>query len=136
MTTTSLAVTISVLLAALVFQGVRTWLELRGTRLVICPATRTPAAVEVDVRHTVITGAAGLRELRVRDCSQWPERNGCGQICLSEIEEAPCDCLAHEVVRRWFQDKSCALCGRPIGPAYGQGQPPAFNCRPQGRVQA
>jgi hypothetical protein len=166
MTTTALTVTTSVLLAILVFQGVRTWRQMRGTRFVICPETRTPAAVEIDVRHVVATRLAGLRELRLRVCSRWPEGKACGQTCLSEIEEAPHDCLVREVVGRWFEENACARCGRGIAPMRGSGHRPALKaaddrvwdwdeipaaalprflesaravcgtCRPQGRAQA
>jgi hypothetical protein len=128
------AVTIAIILVvALVLQGVRTWLEMRGTRLVTCPETRAPAAVEVDVRHLLATSLAGLRDFRLRDCSRWPEKQGCGQMCLSEIEEAPHDCLVREILGRWFEEKSCALCARRIAPVRWHDHRPAFKAS-DGRI--
>ena len=126
MTAMALTVTILVVVAALVFQGVRTWLEMRGTRLVTCPETRAPAAVEVDVPYVVATRLVGLREIHLGGCSRWPGRKRCGQLCLSEIEEAPHDCLVREVVGRWFEDRACARCGRRVGGLEWDDHRPAF----------
>ena len=125
MTTTGVTIAI-VLVGALVFHVIRAWLQMRGTRLVTCPETRAPAAVEVDLGHLAATTAGGLRELRLRDCSRWPEKKSCGQVCLSEIEEAPRDCLVREVLRRWFEEKSCALCAGAIAPVRWHDHKPAF----------
>ena len=127
MTTTAFAVLIATLVAAaLVFQVVRAWLQMRGTRLVTCPETNALAAVEVDLRHLAATSVAGFRELRLRDCSRWPEKQRCGQMCLGEIEEAPHDCLVREVLRRWYEGKSCVLCGHAIGLIHWHDHQPAL----------
>lgn len=127
MTTMSASVTlIAILGLGFAFYVVRTWLRMRGTRVVTCPETHAPAAVEVDIRHLAATTAAGLRELRLRDCSRWPEKKSCGQMCLAEIEEAPHDCLVREMLRRWFEGKSCVLCGRHIAPVHWHDHKPAF----------
>jgi hypothetical protein len=116
----------AVVVAATVFLLVRSWLRMRGTRLITCPETHAPAAVELDVRHALVTKAAGLAEYRLRDCSRWPEKKGCGQMCLTEIEEAPHDCLVRELLRRWFEGKACARCGRAIAPVDWHDHKPAF----------
>jgi len=124
---TMTVVTIAILLVAgLVFQALRAWLHMRGTRLVTCPETLAPAAVEVDVRHFALTSAAGLDELRLRDCSRWPEKRHCGQMCLSELETAPQGCLVSDMLRRWYEGKSCSLCGRGIAPIHWHDHKPAF----------
>jgi nitroreductase len=125
MATTVVTIAI-VLVAGLAFQALRAWLQMRGTRLVTCPETRAAAAVEVDLGHLALTSAAGLRELRLRNCSRWPEKKNCGQMCLTAIEEAPHDCLVREVVRRWFDGKACTFCGRPIAPVRWHDHKPAF----------
>jgi hypothetical protein len=125
MTTTGITITI-VLVAALVFRVGRAWLQMRGARLVTCPETRAPAAVELDLRHLAATSAVGFRELRLGDCSRWPEKKNCGQMCLAEIEEAPHDCLVREVLRRWFEERCCTLCGRPLAPVRWHDHKPAF----------
>lgn len=116
----------ALIVASIAFLLVRSWLHMRGTRLITCPETHAPAAVELDVKHALVTGAAGFAEYRLRDCSRWPEREGCGQMCLSEIEEAPHDCLVREVLRRWFEERSCTLCDRRLAPVRWHDHKPAF----------
>ena len=91
------------------------YLKFRGARLVTCPETNDYAAVGVDAEHAAFTGAWGRADLRLRECSRWPEREGCGQECLRQIEAAPADCLVRTILTRWYGGKSCALCGRPLG---------------------
>ncbi len=112
--------------ASLVFLVARAWLEMRGTRLVTCPDNRQPVAVELDMRYALATAAGGRPELRLRECTRWPERKGCGQMCLSEIEAAPHDCLVREVLGRWYDGKSCAFCGRGIGALSWHDHKPAL----------
>lgn len=102
-------------LAVVLRTTLRTYRTFRGTRVVTCPETGAPAAVEVDAIHAAM--GAGLKEppLRLRECSQWPERRNCGQGCLTQIELAPADCLARTMLTRWYEGKSCALCGHPVG---------------------
>ena len=88
--------------------------KLRGTRLVTCPETEKPAAVEVDALHAAASVLFGEADLRLKECSRWPERAGCGQECLSQVESRPEACLVRTIVRRWYEGKSCALCNRPI----------------------
>jgi hypothetical protein len=116
----------ALIVASIAFLLVRSWLHMRGTRLVTCPETHAAAAVELDLKHTLVTGAAGFPEYRLRDCSRWPEKERCGQMCLAEIEEAPHDCLVREILRRWYDDTSCALCGRDMAPVRWHDHKPAL----------
>lgn len=86
----------------------------RGTRLVTCPETSQPAAVEVDAIHAALTAAIDDIELGLSTCSRWPERRDCGQPCLVQIEQAPAECLVRTVVTKWYEGKRCVLCGRPF----------------------
>lgn len=128
MTTLGVIIWIAVVLtsAALVL---RAWLKLRGTRVVTCPETHDTAAVELDVAHAITTSAAGFRELRLRDCTRWPEKAGCGQTCLTEIEEAPESCLVRHVLARWYEGKSCAYCGRTFGAIHWHDHRPGMKGR-------
>ena len=83
-----------------------------------CPETSRPAAVEVDARHAAFTAVGGCPSLRLRDCSRWPERQGCGQQCLTQVEAAPRECLLRTILARWYAGKRCVICHKPI---------PAFN---------
>ena len=86
------------LLAAIVVLGVfflllssavAVYLKFRGTRLVTCPETKEPAAVEVDAKYAAIAAPTGERGLRLKDCSRWPESQDCGQQCLGQISVGP-----------------------------------------------
>jgi len=92
----------------------RIYLRYRGQRVVTCPETQAPAGVEVDAAAAAVS-AFGEPRLRLRDCSRWPEREACGQECLRQIESAPADCLVRNILARWYEGKSCVVCGRPLG---------------------
>ena len=87
----------------------------RGKRVIICPETKEPAAVDVDATHAALTSALREPDLRLRDCSRWPEREDCGQECLAEIEASPDGCLVRTRLEHWYADKKCAFCGKPFG---------------------
>ena len=83
----------------------------RGERIITCPETGKAAAVEVDAGRAAMAALRGSHALQLRDCSRWPERAGCGQDCLAQIEESPQGCLVRSIVARWYDGKTCALCG-------------------------
>lgn len=83
----------------------------QGIRVVRCPENRQLAAVEVDVLHAAATALLVRPELRLATCSSWPERRHCEQACLDQIESAPEESLVLRKLMRWYQGKSCALCG-------------------------
>lgn len=58
-----------------------------GTRLVSCPEDQRPGAVSIDVRHAMATAIDGSPNLRVSDCSRWPERSQCNRACLSHVSQ-------------------------------------------------
>jgi hypothetical protein len=124
--TTAAAVIALVLVAVLLFQAVRVWLQTRGPRVVTCPETMAPATVAADAGHAAVTAVAGRLELRLQDCSRWPEKAGCGQVCLDQIESAPDGCLVRERLRRWYEGRSCEFCGRAIAPIHWHDHRPAF----------
>jgi hypothetical protein len=95
------------------------YLRYRGQGVVICPETRRPVSVRVDARRAALAAAEGAVELRLKDCSRWPERAGCGQDCVRQIELAPENCMVRAMTAKWYEGKSCVYCGRafePIGP--------------------
>lgn len=96
----------------------RNYGRFRGARIVICPETITPEGVEVDAVHAAWTAAAGHRQFALTSCSRWPERGGCQQQCLAQIEEAPDGCLVKARVARWYEGAACAFCGKAIGPIH------------------
>src|SRR5512144_439621 len=101
-------------LIPLAFLGLRAYRRYRGARVIVCPETRAPAAVELDARHAAATDLFGDADLRLQSCSRWPERQDCGQECLAQIEAAPEDCLARTILAKWYEGATCALCGRDV----------------------
>jgi hypothetical protein len=91
--------------------AVGTYLRYMGKRVITCPETKKPAAVEVDAGHAALTAAVGRPDLRLTSCSRWPERQDCGQECLLEVELSPEGCLVRNILTDWYQQKNCAYCG-------------------------
>jgi len=122
MTISVLTVTVIVLVLAIglfIFRatpGVRAYLKFRGKRLVTCPETQRAAAVDVGTREAALGAFLNEPTLRLVECSRWPERQGCGQECLEQIEVDPEGCLVWNLVAKWYEGKSCAFCHKPIGP--------------------
>ena len=90
------------------------FLRYRGTRVVVCPENREMVAVQVDAGHAALSAPQGRPELRLESCTRWPEKAGCGQECLGQIESAPQACLLRNILGDWYQGKSCAFCGRSV----------------------
>lgn len=121
-----------VLIAVAVAAGVAAWRFIRaiflyrGRRVIQCPENRQPAGVQVDAAHAGLTAMGSHARLRLSACSRWPERAGCGQQCLSQIEAAPADCLVDHILTEWYAGKSCACCGRPFAKIDWSLQKPAL----------
>lgn len=125
MTTGSIYVIVVLLGVAgfFVVVGLRAYLRYRGVRVVTCPETKRPAAVLVDAGHAAVSAAWDHTELRLEQCSRWPERGHCEQPCLKEIAAAPHDCLLRSILTRWFAGKKCVYCDRPVAIAPRAQQP-------------
>ena len=62
------------------------WRGYRGKRIVTCPETGQSATVEVDAARVATSAWGGVPDVRLKVCSRWPERAGCGQDCLLQLE--------------------------------------------------
>jgi len=109
------------------------WLRFRGTRVVVCPENRELVAVSVDAPHAAFTASQGRTDLRLEACTRWPEKAGCGQECLGQIESAPEACLLRNILADWYRDKSCVLCGRGFHDFHWHDHKPGLRA-PDGRV--
>lgn len=116
----------AVLFGALAWHVGRTLAGLRGTRLVTCPETGRPVAVDLDLPYSVTRSAFGRPHFRLKDCTRWPERAGCGQTCLGDLEAAPHDCLVRTVLANWYAGKQCAFCHREFGEIHWHDHKPAL----------
>jgi hypothetical protein len=97
-----------------VIVAARAYVRYRGVRVVTCPETQQPAAVRVDAGHAAVSAAWDRTELRLDQCSRWPERGPCEQPCVKEIASAPHDCLVRSILARWYEGKRCVICEKPV----------------------
>ena len=81
-------VAVSLILLPLALWRREIYKQYSGSRLVACPESQQPAAVSIDVRHAAATGMDGCPDLRLSDCTRWPERSNCDQACLSRAVQA------------------------------------------------
>jgi hypothetical protein len=103
-----------------------TYLRYRGKRVVTCPETRKPVGVEVDAGHAALSAAVSHPDLRLKSCTRWPERQNCGQECLSQIELSPEDCLLRNILKDWYRGRKCVSCGKPFGELHFLDHEPAL----------
>jgi hypothetical protein len=86
----------------------------RETYVITCPDNLEPAAVKMTAFDE-----------KLRACTRWPEMAGCAQDCLRQIESSPHDCLVQSIVARWYANRDCYFCHKPIGPIVWHERPPA-----------
>jgi hypothetical protein len=115
-------------LVVAVYAGIalRAYARLRGTRVVVCPETHKPVAVKVDAAHAAATAVWEKPDLALKSCTRWPERRDCDQACTAQIAAAPEDTLAFQIARKWYAEKACALCRRPVPPLQHAGPKPGL----------
>ena len=97
--------------------GFLAFLRARGKRLVICPENHCAAAVELDAKGAGLKAFRGGTFLCLQDCSRWPEKKGCDQACLRQIETLREGCLIQNIVAAWYQGKECAYCHKAVDSA-------------------
>lgn len=102
---------------------VQAYWKARGRRLVTCPETREPVAVEIDPMDAAFNVLLKTREVHLKSCTRWPERAGCGQACMTQIETAPNGCLVRSVLAEWYEGKPCSLCGKGLSVEFGRHRP-------------
>lgn len=59
-----------------------------GGRPVVCPENHQPAVVNIDARDAATTVMDGRSDLRLCDCTRWPERANCNEACLAQAIKA------------------------------------------------
>ncbi len=127
-----LAAAAAVLLILWLRRPVATYRKYRGKRLITCPENRRAATVEVSAADAAMMSAFGERLVGLKDCSRWPERKGCGQECLAQIEAAPDGCRLGTIIRKWYSGKHCCYCQAPVDPSRWEGHDPGLT-KPGGR---
>jgi hypothetical protein len=108
------------------FLAVRAYTQYRGKRIITCPETKAPAAVHVNALKAAREAIFTRPNIRLDQCSRWPERAGCGQECLAQIKADPEQCLVWNLVDEWYRGKSCAYCQKPFGEIHWHERHPAL----------
>lgn len=127
---------LTVLVVSALYVGIRyifrAYSPYRGTRIVTCPETSSPAIVEVDALHAAITSLAGAPDIRLGACSRWPLKENCGQECLVNLDLSS-DCLVRGVLMKWYAGKSCIFCGQQFKEVHWIDHKPALQS-PEGSL--
>jgi len=106
--------------------ALRTYLRYRGKRVITCPETRKAAAVHVNATNAARKAIFGKSYVRLDQCSRWPERQNCGQDCLSQVNADPAACLVWNIVDQWYKGKACAYCQKPFANIHWHDRHPAL----------
>lgn len=94
----------------------RNYRSFRSTRLIVCPETGEAAAVRLDAAIATETSIyQEPADFRLSACSRWPERAGCNEACLPQIDGDPEGCRVQRIVERWYANRKCVMCRQPIG---------------------
>ena len=120
-----IAVVTIALISVVIVRLAGSWWKFRGARVITCPENQRPAGVQVDAARAALTSLGKPPELRLSTCSRWPERAGCGQQCLTQIESQPEACLIRNILMKWYEGKVCASCRLPFGEISWAGAKPA-----------
>jgi len=112
--------------AILVTAAVRVWCRYRGKMLFTCPETGKAACVEVAAGDAARSSLTGRPEIHLSACSRWPERQDCGQECLSEIGSDPQNCRVWTIVSDWYRGRSCIYCHKIFGELHWHDHRPAL----------
>jgi len=121
-----LAAAFGVLVIYEVSHFIRSYLHLRGQRIVTCPETHQPAGVRLAAAKIAGESMLGVPNLELSNCTRWPEKQGCAQECLSQIRESNQSCLVANIVNRWYFGKNCIYCRRPFTALHWHDHPPAL----------
>jgi hypothetical protein len=121
-----LAIAIIVAVAFELKRALPVYFKFRGKRIISCPENHQPAAVRVAAGKAAVDATHGAAHLHLSECSRWPEKEGCGQECLAQIEEAPKACLVSTIVNQWYAGRSCVYCHKPFGEIHWHDHPPAL----------
>jgi hypothetical protein len=61
------------------------FMRYRKIRRVNCPEEEKTALMNIDAKGAALSAAKGKTQLRVINCSLWPEKRGCAQRCLTQV---------------------------------------------------
>ena len=114
-TTTFILLLLAAVVVVYIALAARTYLRMRGKRVVVCPETHQPAGVTVDAGHAAISAFWDKPDIQLKTCTRWPERHDCNQACTRQIADQPQLTLAVNMLKNWYAGRNCAICRRAIG---------------------
>ncbi len=79
---------------------------------IVCPETHAPTEIKIDLALRIRTLLRGISVLRLASCSRWPERQGCDEECLLQLDLKPA--VLEHTLRKWYMGRSCGMCGRVL----------------------
>lgn len=129
----SLGAALAIVILYFVGMAIRGRLAYRGKMLVTCPETKEAVGVKVSSKSATLSKVAGKRDLRLSECTRWPERQDCGQECLRQIENRPEACMVQNVLAAWYEGKECAYCAKPFENIQWHDHKPAL-MSPEGKL--
>ena len=116
----------AVAVMAMTALALRVYASYRGKRIVTCPETHQPVGAEINAGLAARTWLVNDPRFVITSCSRWPERAGCDQACVPQIEASPEETLVRNIVTRWYHDKTCVYCGKSIRDVSGTAIAPAL----------
>jgi hypothetical protein len=115
--------------------GGRVLFRYRGKMLFTCPETGKAACVNVAASDAARTSLTGRPKIHLSECSRWPERQNCGQQCLSQLGADPQNCLVWTKVSDWYRNRTCVYCHKPFGELHWHDHRPALLGRDRKTVE-
>ena len=106
--------------------AVRVLFRYRGKMLFTCPETGKAASVKVAAGDAARSTLTGRPKIHLSDCSHWPERQNCGQECLSQLGADPQHCLVWIKVSDWYRNRTCVYCHKPFSELHWHDHKPAL----------
>src|SRR5260370_35357534 len=85
----------------------------RGKMLFTCPETGKSACVKVAAADAARSALVGRPKMHLSECSRWPERQNCGQECLSQLGADPQNCLVWTNASDWDPGRTCGYAHKP-----------------------
>ena len=126
----------AVVIAAAVFAVVafvKRYLQYRGKRVITCPETHCHEAVELDASLAAMSSLLDRPDLKLANCTRWPERQDCAQDCIREIEKSPIGCQLRAMLDNWYKGKACIYCRRVFDEIHWFDHKPALQS-PEGKI--
>ena len=126
MATGNALVVATVVVVFLLVAFIALYFRYRGKRIVMCPETEAPVALEINAPLAAGTWIVSEPRYVVTACSRWPEKADCDQACTLQVDAAPDTTLVRNIVAQWYAERTCVYCANPIREISGSVVLPAL----------